>query len=89
MALGFPNQARSFDSTKNRISFLGHDKIMEVSFFIEAEALQKLDPRAGNSETDLLGAFDVAITQIHEAAQKAYKSGNQGSYVYLLRAADF
>jgi len=89
MTLDFPNQARNYDTTKNRICFWGHDEIMEVSFFVEADALRKLDPSASDSETDLLKAFDASIARIYEAAHKAYKRGKKGSYVYLLRAADF
>jgi len=89
MALGFPNQARHFDASKTRICFWGHDAVMEVSFFVDASALQKLSPQADTSKTALLEAFDVSIERIYTAAQSAYKRGKKGSYVYLLSAADF
>ena len=89
MTLGFPNQARNLDTAKNRISFLGHDAIMEVSFFVETDALHKLDPKSGTSQTELLATFDASLEQIHEAAHRVYKNGKKGSYVYLLGAADF
>ena len=89
MTLGFPNQARHFDHSKTRICFWGYDDVMEVSFFVDASALQKLRPKASNSKFDLLEAFDVSIDQIYAAAQRAYERGKKGSYVYLLSAADF
>ncbi len=89
MSLDFPNHTRSYDAHKNRVCFWGHDKIMEVSFFVERAALHKLNPQIGTSEADLIAAFDASIDTIYDAAHKAYKNGTKGTYVYLLTAAEF
>jgi len=89
MSLDFPNQMRSFYPTKNRICFWGFDEIMEVTFFIEASAIQKLNPLIDNSQNGLLEAFDVLIDQIHAAAHDVYKRRKKGSYVFFLGVADF
>ena len=42
--LSFPNFSRSFDETRNRVRFWGYDSAIEISFFVEAAAVQKLVP---------------------------------------------
>jgi len=42
MRLSFPNPSRSFDASRNRICFWGYDSTIEISFFIEADALKWL-----------------------------------------------
>lgn len=88
MTLEFPNQARRFDASKSCVRFWGYDAVMEVSFFVDATALQKLSPQLGSSESELMKAFDDSIDRIYVAAQRVYKRGKKGSYVYLLSAAD-
>lgn len=39
MKLTFPNPSRSFDESGKRVRFWGYDRAIEVSFFVEAEAL--------------------------------------------------
>jgi uncharacterized protein DUF1488 len=52
---------------------------MEVSFFVTAEALQRL--HAGSEdEEELLRTFDAHQQEIRTAAQRSYKRGRQGSY---------
>jgi hypothetical protein len=87
MTLNFPNQNRSYDATRNRIRFWGHDSALEIAFFVEASALSKLDPQARNVEAELLDAFDGARDRIHETARKVYSRARNGAY--LLAAADF
>ncbi len=89
MTLSFPNQSRSFDARKNRIHFWGYDSAIEISFFVEADALQKLNPEMSGTEVGLLKAFDAARERIHEVADKVYVCGRKGSYAYLLAAANF
>ena len=87
--LNFPNPSRSFDSSKSRVRFWGYDSAIEISFFVEADALIQLYPEMNNSETGFLQAFDASLKRIHEIADKVYVRGGKGSYSYTLAAKDF
>jgi hypothetical protein len=89
MKLNFPNPSCSFDATKNRVGFWGYDSTIEVSFFVEVDALKKLCPEMGNAEAEFLEAFDAARKRIHAVAEEVYARGRKGSYAYILAAADF
>jgi hypothetical protein len=89
MQLNFPNPSRSFDAPRNRVRFWGYDSAIEISFFVEADALRKLSPEMSNVETGLLKAFDAARKRIHEVADKVYVLGRKGSFAYILAAKDF
>jgi len=91
MKLSFPNISRSFDANRNRVCFWGYDSAIEVSFFVEADALKRLCPEMGSTETGFLKAFDAALGQIHEVADKVYTNGGKGkgTYAYILAAKDF
>jgi len=78
MALHFPNASRSFDATRNAVHFWGHDQSMETSFYISADALQRLTPGVTRDEGALLAAFDRNCLRIREAAAKIYGSGKKG-----------
>lgn len=88
MALAFPNPSRSFDSTVNCVRFSGHDSAIEVSFFVEVTALEKLYPELIQLESEILDAFDTQIDKIHDAAIKAYRK-SKGKYVYTLSPDSF
>ena len=88
MAINFPNASRSYDVTRNAVHFWGHDQSMETSFFISADALQRLAPGAANNESDLLAAFDRNRPRICEAAAKIYGRGQKGGS-YDLHASNF
>jgi hypothetical protein len=83
MTLNFPNSTRSYDETRRRVSFVGHDGIFEVPFFIQTDAL----PTAAHGEAAYLAAFDAAHASIFDAARKAYEKGRKPEYV--LTAGDF
>ena len=89
MRLSFPNPSRSFDVTKSRVCFWGYDSTIEVSFFLEADALKRICPEMDGAETGFLNAFDAARNRINEVANKVYVGGNKGSYSYILSADDF
>lgn len=89
MTLSFPNPSRSFDPSKNGVRFWGYDSAIEVVFFVEAAALQKLCPEASDVEDGLLKAFDTVTTRIHEAAEHVYTHGSNLSYACRLAAEDF
>jgi hypothetical protein len=87
MTLNFPNESRSYDSTRNLIRFWGYDSALEISFFVEVSALNKLDPMARSVESEFLEAFDASRDRIYETARKVYSRSRKDAYV--LAAADF
>ena len=89
MKLSFPNPSRSFDASKNRVLFWGYDKTIEISFFVELDALKRLCPEMNSVETGFLKAFDSARTRIHEVAEKIYGNGTKRSVAYVLAEKDF
>ncbi|MCG6866832.1 MAG: DUF1488 domain-containing protein [Thiogranum sp.] len=89
MRLNFPNPSRSFDASRSRVCFWGYDSAIEVSFFVESGALQRLCPEMSGAETGLLEAFDAARSRIHEVADKVYVRGGKGVCAYSLVAEDF
>jgi len=89
MMLNFPNPSRSFDATRDRVRFWGYDSAIEISFFVEANALRKLCPEMSNVEAGVLNAFDAARKRIHEVADKVYVRGRKRTFAYILAAKDF
>ena len=91
MTVQFPNSSRSFDKSKNRVCFWGYDDTMEVSFYVGAEALQRLRKGVGSAEAELLAAYDAALEKIHQVAAKVYANSGRGkgSYSCILGADDF
>jgi hypothetical protein len=87
--LKFPNPSRSFDPSNNRVRFWGYDSAIEVSFFVEEDALKLLCPQMRDVEAGFLGAFDSARARIHRVAEKVYVRTGRGSTAYGLAAADF
>ena len=85
--LSFPNQSRFYDEAHHVVRFWGHDSAMEAPFFIDEEALRKLEPAMTSDEAGLLGAFDAHLEKIHAAAAKVYGRGRKGSYD--LQPSDF
>lgn len=88
MTISFPNPTRSFDASVDCVRFSGHDTAIEVSFFMEVNALTKIFPQLIKHEAEILDAFDTKIETIHKAATKAYKQ-NKGKYVCTLSADSF
>ena len=60
---------------------------MEVSFFINEDALTRIQPAARLDEEGFLNAFDSNRDLICAAAAKVYVRGSKGSYELV--AADF
>ena len=89
MMLNFSNPSRSFDATKNRVEFWGYDNVMEISFFVEADALKKLCPEMIDVEAGFLKAFDAARKRIYEVAETVYARGRKGVWAHVLAAEDF
>lgn len=89
MGLVFPNACRSFDERRDRVCFWGHDSAIEISFYVEREALEKLDPATAGEEDGCLAVFDATRAHIHAVAERLYRRGDKGTYAYVLRADDF
>ncbi|SIO41566.1 Protein of unknown function [Bradyrhizobium erythrophlei] len=76
----FPNHSRSYDSTRRAVRFWGHDSAIEASFFIDQDALTKIQPGTRPDESGFLNAFDSNRDLICAAAAKVYVRGSRGSY---------
>ena len=89
MSLSYTNPSRSFDASNSRVCIWGYDSTIEISFFIEAEALKRLCPDMSEVESGFLQAFDTARKRIYEAADKVYARAGKASCAYILAAENF
>jgi hypothetical protein len=80
MALEFPNLSRRYDATRRCVRFSGYDGALERPFFVEEEALWRLDEMARKGGAALLTAFDRHRDRICAAAVRAYGRRREGSY---------
>ena len=78
--IDFPNHSRSYDQTRRAVRFWGHDSAIETSFFINEDALRRIQPDARPDESGFLEAFDSNRDLICAAAAKVYVRGGRGSY---------
>jgi Protein of unknown function (DUF1488) len=78
--IDFPNHSRSYDQTRRAVRFWGYDSAMEASFFIEEDALRRIQPDARPDELGFLNAFDSNRDLICAAAARLYVRGSRGSY---------
>ena len=85
--IDFPNHSRSYDSTRRAVRFWGHDSAIEASFYIDEDAMTRIEPGVRLDESGFLNAFDANRDRICAAAAKVYVRGSRGSYD--LGAADF
>ena len=76
----FPNQSRSYDATRRAVHFWGYDRSMEASFYLAADALQRIQPNLNPDVPGLLRAFDLNRNLIYAIAAKVYARGRRGSY---------
>ncbi|MGJ3258307.1 MAG: DUF1488 domain-containing protein [Rhodospirillales bacterium] len=89
MSLTFPNECRAFEATQRRIRFWGHDSALEITFFVEADALLRMVPDTSPDERGYLSSFDRMSARIHEVARKIYERDGGRSHVYVIAARDF
>ena len=88
MSLSFPNLSRSYDASRRRIRFWGHDSAVEVPFFLDENAIFVLFPATKNNEAGILAAFDAARDRIFAVAARVYAPGQHRSF-YNLSGSDF
>ena len=86
MAINFPNAAAATMRRGSAVRFWGYDRSMESSFFVTADALNRIQPNLRLDAVDLLRAFDINRERIYAIAAKVYARGRRGSYE--LSAAD-
>lgn len=87
--LNFINPTRSFDKENNYVRFWGCDGTIEVACFLEASALQLINPDVEQTELGFLKEFDSSISRIHEVAQKVYSRSARGTYVCTITSRNF
>jgi hypothetical protein len=68
--IDFPNHSRSYDLTRRAVRFWGHDSAIEASFFINEDALRRIQPDARPDESGFLKAFDSNRDLICAAAAR-------------------
>jgi hypothetical protein len=78
--IDFPNHSRSYDPTRRAVRFWGHDSAIEASFFIEEDALRRIQPDARRDASGFLSTFDSNRDLICAAAARIYVRGSRGSY---------
>jgi hypothetical protein len=78
--IDFPNHSRSYDATRRAVRFWGHDSAIEASFFINEDALTRIQPDVRLDESGFLSAFDANRDKICAVAARAYVRGSKGSY---------
>jgi len=78
--IDFPNQSRSYDATRRAVRFWGSDSAIETSFFINEDALTRIQPGVSLDEPGFLSVFDANRDLICAAAAKVYVRGKKGSY---------
>jgi hypothetical protein len=80
MALDFRIRVVSYDATLRAVRFCGHEGAMEASFFVNRDALQRIQPGIGLDEEGLLRAFDRHRNLIHTTAAKVFRRGRKALY---------
>jgi hypothetical protein len=85
--IAFPNHNRSYDPARRAVRFWGHDSVIEASFFVNEDALRRIDPDVHADESGFLKAFDSNRDLICAAAAKVYVRG--GKNFYDLHASNF
>jgi hypothetical protein len=90
-ALNFPNPSRSYDVTGHGVRFWGYDQTFEISFYVEAGALSKVNPETRADEVGFLNTFDVNRDRIRDVAGNIYSRPRKAPYIfsYTLTASDF
>jgi hypothetical protein len=87
VALSFPNESRFYDATRRAVRFWGHDSAMEASFFVNDDALKRIQPDMSLDAAGFLHAFDLNRNLIYATAAMVYGRRRMGSYDLV--ASDF
>tara|TARA_R110001606_G_C15158138_1_gene626678 strand:- start:161 stop:457 length:297 start_codon:yes stop_codon:yes gene_type:complete len=87
--LSFPNPSRNFDATKNRVQFWGYLQSFEISFYVDAAILMKLQPGSENNKEGILSAFDAFAEKIRTIADAEYLRSKSRASSYNLPVSAF
>jgi hypothetical protein len=87
MTINFPNPSRSYDAKRRYVCFWGYDQVIEVSFFVEEDALCRISPGTNRNEAGLLNAFDVHRERILRVAGEVHSK--RGKISHFLKESDF
>jgi hypothetical protein len=82
MALSFPNPSRNYDESVHGVRFWGYDQTFEITFFIEAGALLKINSNTKTDEAGFLETFDVNLNRIRKLAGKIYSRRRKASHIF-------
>ena len=89
-AISFHNSTRSYDETACVVRFWGYDRALEVSFFIEEDALTKMSSQVLFNPHGFLRTFDVNLGRIREMASILYaRRTGSNIYSFALTENDF
>ncbi|MEM7778146.1 MAG: DUF1488 family protein [Pseudomonadota bacterium] len=88
MALSFHNASRALDQSCGCVRFWAYDGALEISVFVEIDAIRKLAPQLKPIESEILAAFDDWRMRIEETAIKVYKRGRTQSFRCTVTASD-
>jgi hypothetical protein len=77
MSLEFLNDNRSYDETRQSVSFWGHDSAFEVTFRLDHTALSRLAGQQQLTEPAALKAFDANLDHIRKIARQLYRGGSK------------
>jgi hypothetical protein len=80
MPVNFPNLSRTYDATRRMVRFWGYDQSMEASFFVDEDALRRIEPDLESNANGFLRAFDLHRDLIYAVAANVYARGRRGSY---------
>ena len=83
--LSFPNQSRFYDATRRAVRFWGHDSAMEASFFVNEDALKRVQSDMRLDEAGLLRAFDLNRERIYADHAAPGQPRRQAKHPDLLR----
>jgi hypothetical protein len=81
MAIEFSNLSRRYDATRHCVRFSGYDGAMEKSFFVEEEAIWRLDAIARQDGAALLETFDRHRERICKVASRLWKTSRRLLYI--------
>ena len=86
--LDFPNRSRGFDEVSGGIRFWAYYGAIEISFFVEGDAIRKLATKMPASADEALKVFGSAREDLYDVADRVYALVPQGSYSCVISTAD-
>ena len=87
MTIEFPNLSRRYDTTQRCVRFSGYDGALEKSFFLEEQAIWRLDRLSRDNVEAMLDAFDRNRERIYKVATKIY--AKYGGSSFIIEVDDF